>query len=206
MCAWLVARIEPHGRHSGALSRFDRSCRLWPKLRLAARGSARYKAPSLDAVRRIGWSDRSVAQPGSALASGARGREFESPRSDQLNQSIKGTPQLNRCVSQAAAVHLLSTKSKKHQIAFATPIRGESSRVASDTRLLQPQRRSLGGEMVRLPFETLYVPGSGTKAARATSERSRTRTIRGAVVSSSRCECGKAVPMPMYPGGVHSLR
>ena len=26
---------------------------------------------------------RSVAQPGSALASGARGREFESPRSDQ---------------------------------------------------------------------------------------------------------------------------
>src|SRR5436190_23825552 len=27
---------------------------------------------------------RSVAQPGSALASGARGREFESPRSDQL--------------------------------------------------------------------------------------------------------------------------
>src|SRR5262245_7351433 len=29
---------------------------------------------------------RSVAQPGSALASGARGREFESPRSDQQNQ------------------------------------------------------------------------------------------------------------------------
>ena len=31
---------------------------------------------------------RSVAQPGSALASGARGREFESPRSDQFNQRL----------------------------------------------------------------------------------------------------------------------
>src|SRR5262249_23403945 len=31
---------------------------------------------------------RSVAQPGSALASGARGRGFESPRSDQQNQQL----------------------------------------------------------------------------------------------------------------------
>jgi hypothetical protein len=31
---------------------------------------------------------RSVAQPGSALASGARGREFESPRSDQWFQEL----------------------------------------------------------------------------------------------------------------------
>ena len=35
---------------------------------------------------------RSVAQPGSALASGARGREFESPRSDQLPASSLPIP------------------------------------------------------------------------------------------------------------------
>lgn len=35
---------------------------------------------------------RSVAQPGSALASGARGREFESPRSDQCPQTPDNRP------------------------------------------------------------------------------------------------------------------
>ena len=38
---------------------------------------------------RAGFSvGRSVAQPGSALASGARGREFESPHSDQYRQGF----------------------------------------------------------------------------------------------------------------------
>ena len=36
---------------------------------------------------------RSVAQPGSALASGARGREFESPRSDQCLAACCKSPQ-----------------------------------------------------------------------------------------------------------------
>src|SRR5262249_52783836 len=39
---------------------------------------------------------RSVAQPGSALASGARGREFESPRSDQQNQQLSNVETLGR--------------------------------------------------------------------------------------------------------------
>jgi hypothetical protein len=39
---------------------------------------------------------RSVAQPGSALASGARGREFESPRSDQLNQWVSDLKRTSR--------------------------------------------------------------------------------------------------------------
>ena len=39
---------------------------------------------------------RSVAQPGSALASGARGREFESPRSDQFpDWAIAASPSVH---------------------------------------------------------------------------------------------------------------
>ena len=58
---------------------------------LAGQGPGGYNPPSphavllLDGSRRCPFGltvGRSVAQPGSALASGARGREFESPRSD----------------------------------------------------------------------------------------------------------------------------
>src|SRR5262249_39580964 len=50
---------------------------------LAASGRGGYKALLAPAFRLQPQVGRSVAQPGSALASGARGREFESPRSDQ---------------------------------------------------------------------------------------------------------------------------
>jgi hypothetical protein len=63
---------------------------------LAGYGHGRYNARSPGAIltgriRRCPFGltvGRSVAQPGSALASGARGREFESPRSDH---SVWGT-------------------------------------------------------------------------------------------------------------------
>ena len=51
--------------------------------------------PALDAQRVVARTShlrevgRSVAQPGSALASGARGREFESPRSDQSDPGTR---------------------------------------------------------------------------------------------------------------------
>ena len=49
---------------------------------------------------------RSVAQPGSALASGARGRRFESSRSDQQNQRVGQS----RTASQLLPPHRCLTK------------------------------------------------------------------------------------------------
>ena len=40
---------------------------------------------------------RSVAQPGSVLAWGARGREFKSHRSDQLNQGVVKSNEPAKC-------------------------------------------------------------------------------------------------------------
>jgi hypothetical protein len=62
----------------------------------------RTRRPSFGAGIKVG---RSVAQPGSALASGARGREFESPRSDQLNQivTLGRSRSIHRAGSQGSA-------------------------------------------------------------------------------------------------------
>ena len=58
----------------------------------AARGYKRARRPLLPRERDAAWAEvgRSVAQPGSAPASGAGGREFESRRSDQL--SVQSAP------------------------------------------------------------------------------------------------------------------
>ena len=74
---------------------------VW-RVALARQRAHRYKAASLDRQPIPGdtslrpylsgcWSVRSVAQPGSALASGARGRRFESSRSDQFISRLAGT-------------------------------------------------------------------------------------------------------------------
>src|SRR5262245_15351060 len=61
---------------------------------------------------------RSVAQPGSALASGARGREFESPRSDQENQQLSdletlGRPRLRPKLGRGASSFRRTWKAKR---------------------------------------------------------------------------------------------
>ena len=78
-----------------------------PKIPFRANEAARLRGLKHAVITRIpglpylsseaGWKSlkyrltvgRSVAQPGSALASGARGREFESPRSDQFKQRLR---------------------------------------------------------------------------------------------------------------------
>src|SRR5215471_6755675 len=69
---------------------------------------------------------RSVAQPGSALASGARGREFESPRSDQFNQRLAfelGTP------GDVFGDVFISKKISLHT--FTKTVRGKNSQFSS---------------------------------------------------------------------------
>ena len=78
----------------------------------------------------LSWVGRSVAQPGSALASGARGREFESPRSDQSSQRLGLTswplgprfrPKLARGAASFQAImgENARLKSRAYQAAFS---------------------------------------------------------------------------------------
>ena len=157
---------------------------------------------------------RSVAQPGSALASGARGREFESPRSDQSNQRLGfelGT------LGDVFGDVFISKKTSLHT--FTKRVRGKNSQYSSSlnhahlmSKSFKPgdapregQRvdRELSDRSVRpcmAPIEDVHCAVSVLRKSYVAGRRSLGRTIRGA----SATPCWAANPACRLEAGIGS--